>query len=247
MKFKDYFSSQAKEYSASRPRYPQELFEYLSSLNAKHDLAWDSACGNGQAAVQLAKFYKQVIATDASKAQIDNAIMHPAVKYYAATAEKSGLEDSSADIITAATAIHFFDHNKFYSEVNRILKPGGIIAVWNYAHSNISPEIDKVVYSFAADTLKNYWPEETLASWDFEKNIPFPFKRIKTPEFNSSVNWSLIDLLNYAFTWSAVQNFIKENGGNPTEILYDRLKTIWGKEDIARKIAWKLNMKIGIV
>ncbi|HJY64333.1 MAG TPA: class I SAM-dependent methyltransferase, partial [Ignavibacteria bacterium] len=123
MKFRDYFSKQAEEYSKYRPKYPDELFKYLSSLTKEHDLAWDCACGNGQASIGLAGYYKKVIATDASPAQINFAIQHPIVTYLTAQAENSGLESNSADIITAATAIHWIDTEKFYPEANRILKP----------------------------------------------------------------------------------------------------------------------------
>ena len=50
-----------------------QLFTYLASLCPAHDLAWDCATGNGQAAVALAPHFEQVIATDASAQQIDQA------------------------------------------------------------------------------------------------------------------------------------------------------------------------------
>ena len=76
MTFQDLFSGQSNEYRQFRPRYPIALFQYLSSLTPGHDLAWDVGTGNGQAALDLAKFYKQVVATDASKAQIENALLY---------------------------------------------------------------------------------------------------------------------------------------------------------------------------
>lgn len=107
--FKDHFSSHAGQYARSRPTYPAELFDFLVSLTNHHDLAWDCATGNGQAAVALAGRFARVIATDASAAQVANAAEHPNVTYLVATAEHSGLSHESVDLITVAQALHWFD------------------------------------------------------------------------------------------------------------------------------------------
>ena len=49
--FIDNFSTQSKEYSFSRPTYPESLFEFLSTVTPQKTLAWDCATGNGQAAI----------------------------------------------------------------------------------------------------------------------------------------------------------------------------------------------------
>lgn len=70
--FIDNFSSKSKEYSFSRPDYPDDLFKFLSDITPNKDLVWDCATGNGQAAIGLCKYFKKIIASDASKNQIDN-------------------------------------------------------------------------------------------------------------------------------------------------------------------------------
>ncbi len=89
MTFKDHFSKQAADYAKFRPRYPRELFEYLSSVAPSRALAWDCATGNGQAAVELAEVFDRVIATDASEEQIANAQSHKIVEYRVAPAENN--------------------------------------------------------------------------------------------------------------------------------------------------------------
>ena len=88
--FKDHFSGHAHQYNSARPTYPDNLFEYLNTLVKNHDLAWDCATGNGQAAIKLAPYFKTVIATDGSKTQLDEAIPCANVQYRLATAEASG-------------------------------------------------------------------------------------------------------------------------------------------------------------
>src|SRR4051812_7637390 len=100
--FKDHFSGHADRYGAFRPTYPSALFEYLGSISKGHGLAWDCATGNGQAAVALAPFFDSVIATDASRKQLDQATPHAKVRYLAAPAEESTLPDGSVDLVTVA-------------------------------------------------------------------------------------------------------------------------------------------------
>ena len=128
MEFKDHFSKQSRLYSESRPRYPKELFEYLKTLAPSLELVWDCATGNGQAAVSLAEHFEKVIATDASPQQIDNVIEKENVEYLVAPAEEIYLEDETVDMVTVATALHWFDHSRFFPEVKRVLKPGGVLA-----------------------------------------------------------------------------------------------------------------------
>ena len=90
------------DYARFRPHYPPELFQYLASIVPETELAWDCATGNGQAAIELAKLFDQVIATDASGQQIANAEQHPRIEYRVAPAENSELDTSSIDLITVA-------------------------------------------------------------------------------------------------------------------------------------------------
>jgi len=49
-----------------------------------------------------------------------------------ATAEATGLDPASADLATAAQAFHWFDHPDAVTEMARIVRPGGGVALfWN--------------------------------------------------------------------------------------------------------------------
>ena len=92
MKFKDHFSGHAVEYAKFRPHYPDELFEHLASISPRHEVAWDCATGNGQAAVGLARHFDGVTATDASAQQIESAEPNDLISYRVAPAEASGID-----------------------------------------------------------------------------------------------------------------------------------------------------------
>src|SRR2546430_7765616 len=119
MKFKDHFSGHAVEYAKFRPHYPDELFQYLASISPQHELAWDCATGNGQAAVGLARHFDRVIATDASAQQIESAEPNARISYQVAPAEASEIDSASVDLILVAQALHWFDLDAFFAEAQR--------------------------------------------------------------------------------------------------------------------------------
>ena len=113
MQFKDNFSAQSDLYVKFRPTYPLELYEFLSSLVNGRDLVWDCGTGNGQAARHLKAYFKKVIATDPSEQQIRNCIPENGIEYRVEKSEESSLSTGSADLITVATALHWFNFDKF--------------------------------------------------------------------------------------------------------------------------------------
>jgi len=78
--FRDRFAAAAPAYAAFRPRYPAALFAALADQAPGHHVAWDCATGSGQAAIGLAEHFAQVVATDASAAQLAAALAHPRVR-----------------------------------------------------------------------------------------------------------------------------------------------------------------------
>ena len=79
-RFDDHFSTLAPRYIRHRPQYPEDLFAHLASVVPGRQRAWDVGTGGGQAAARLAKYFDEVIATDASEQQISHAEPHPGMK-----------------------------------------------------------------------------------------------------------------------------------------------------------------------
>lgn len=248
---KDLFSKQSKEYASSRPAYPKALFEFIASLVDERNLAWDCATGNGQAAVALADYFRQVVASDISAKQIENAQQKSNVAYRIFPAEKAPLEDGSVDLITVAQAIHWFDFDKFYSEARRVLRKGGVIAAWAYGLHEISPAVDKIVHYLYEDVLGDrYWPKERKYVEDRYETIPFPFEQIPAPQFQIRLEWSLSELTNYLYTWSSVQRFIEKNGYDPVKEIRGSFEDAWGGKDqagVKKAVTWPLYVKVGRV
>lgn len=243
--FKDHFSKQSAEYAKFRPKYPQELFAFLSSLCAQNELAWDCGAGNGQAALGLSPFFRKVIATEPSSEQLKNSFSLENVEYRLEKAEETSLADHSVDLLCIANALHWFDFEAFYPEVKRILKKGGIIAAWCYRIPKIAPEIDRLLQEFHDGQIDVYWrPENRLVDQAY-KTIPFPFEVIGSPEFSYRKSLNLDEVLAYLNTWSATQRFIEEHGYNPTIALRESLLEFWEDPSQEKTLIWDLPLLVG--
>ena len=243
--FEDHFSGQSQVYAQYRPKYPEEIYGFLASIVPGHSLAWDCGTGNGQAAVGLAQYFDKVYATDASAEQIAHAQLHGKVDYYVEPAEHVSLPASSADLVTVAVAIHWFNFDEFYREVRRVLRPQGVIAAWTYSLTEITPEIDRLVYRYYKEITGPYWPERIHYLEERYETLPFPFEEIVSPSFLMERSLSLNQYAGFLDSWSATQRYKAQNGQHPLEILWDELSSAWGGEERQRLVRWPLYFRIG--
>jgi len=227
-----------------RPGYPKEMFSYLSSLSESKERAWDCATGNGQSAIALSEYFTEVIATDASKNQIENAAVVGNVTYQVEKAEKTSIDSNSIDVITVAQALHWFNLNEFSIEVMRVLKTHGVLAVWTYALMDINHEINTIVNHLYGSTLDLYWPPERKFVEEGYKNIKFPLQEINPPGFQMKTEWDLSQLIGYLHTWSAVKKYEAKEGFNPVDRQYKKLVALWGNPNQKLLIYWPLTLKV---
>ena len=225
---KDNFSTNSADYAKYRPRYPDELLEFILRFVTCKSQAWDCATGNGQTAAVLARHFEKVYATDISFSQLNNAVKVSNIKYIVEASEQTSIPDNSIDLVTVSQALHWFNIDKFYAEVRRVSKPTGIIAVWTYRLLKIDVGTDKLIDRFHFETLANYW--------DYER----------VHVNNGYINIHFTMLEGYLNTWSAVPKFISENNYNPVTDLIQIIKRNWAAGDF-RSVRFPLTLKIGSV
>ncbi|KAM1053737.1 hypothetical protein ACFX2I_001150 [Malus domestica] len=253
------FDKQADLYLDSRPAYPKEWYSKLADLTPHHSLAWDVGTGNGQAAIGVAEHYKQVIGTDVSESQLQRAMPHPLVRYAHTPLTMTDDElialiggESSVDLVTVAQAVHWFDLPKFYSLVSRLLKPGGVLAVWCYNHIEVCPEFDPIVKRLE-DTSLPYYHRNIQYVFDGYKTLPFPFQ---SAGFGCEGSPLALDIpkklsfegfLKMVRSWSAV-NTAKEQGVDLLpEKLVKEFEVAWGGTKLVRSVSYKAFMLAGKV
>lgn len=242
---KDNFSGQAGLYARYRPRYPQQLFDFIFQRVINKTSAWDCATGNGQTARELARYFEKVFATDISQKQLDNAYNAGNISYSVQPAEQTDFPGQSFDLVTVSQALHWFHFEKFYAEVARVSKPGSWLSVWAYSLLRISTQIDKIVEAHHFETLGKYWDNERKHVDSNYTTLPFPFPEIKTPFFSITYYWTLVELEGYLNTWSALQKFITANNYNPVQGLIKTITPYWKAEKM--KINFPVYMRMGRV
>jgi len=144
----------AKLYATYRPTYPNGLYEHIfkyyeDGLNTMsgelYELAVDVGCGSGQSSKPLCGRFKQVIGYDVSEKQVQSAAAAMStfnnISFKVGPGEDlSFLKDRSVDLVTIAQALHWLDLDKFYPEVERVLKPGGVFAAYGYGNNIVDDD-----------------------------------------------------------------------------------------------------------
>jgi SAM-dependent methyltransferase len=236
----DHFSTISKAYAAFRPRYPEALFDFVASLPAHRHRAWDCGAGSGQATIDLAARFDEVIGTDLSAEQINRAPDNPKIRWLVAPAESTPIEDASVDLITVAQALHWFDHPRFYAEVRRVATKGAAIAAWTYAAPRMEGDVGASLSRYQYQTVGPYWPAERKFVDDEYRSIPFPFERIATPPLAIEQSWTLAQVAGYMRTWSATTRYVARHGVDPVIAEERELAELWGDAESTRRIVWPL-------
>ena len=159
-------------------------------------------------------------------------------------AERSGLKDGWADLVTAGQALHWFDQRRFFEEVKRVAVPGGAVAVWAYDLFDLEGEAGAAIRRFHA-RVEPYWPPERALVAGRYADLLFPFEEIPVPYVDMTARWDLERTLGYLSTWSAVKAFQKTRQEDPIAALAPELATAWGSPAVLRTVTWPLVLRAG--
>jgi ubiquinone/menaquinone biosynthesis C-methylase UbiE len=134
------FARSVEAYERARPEYPPEAIAYLArelDLRPGRTVV-DLAAGSGKLTRPLAALGCEVIAVE-PVAEMRAAIGPTAAQALDGTAEAIPLPGDSADAVTVGQAFHWFDGPTALAEIERVLRPGGALALaWNRRPSESS-------------------------------------------------------------------------------------------------------------
>jgi SAM-dependent methyltransferase len=158
MSFTQRFTERAGHYAAARPSYPVDALDALfAGLGEPARLtAVDLGAGTGISARLLAERGAKVIAVEPNDAMRNEAAPAERVNWHAGSAESTGLPDTSADLVTAFQAFHWFDYAVAVREMARILRPGGRAALVYNERDEAGP-----FTAAYGDLIRHYAVDET--------------------------------------------------------------------------------------
>lgn len=154
------FSDRVENYVRYRPDYPKEILPYLEKefgLSRKLKVA-DIGSGTGILSKLFLENGNTVYAIEPNEAMRQAA--ENLLKGYSqfisinGTAEQTGLENGSMDMIVAGQAFHWFDPIKTKIEFQRIAKPDTLVVlIWNerQAKSDFEKAYEALLIQYATD------------------------------------------------------------------------------------------------
>lgn len=155
------FSSRVENYVRYRPGYPPEVIHLLQRECglSKESVVAEMGSGTGKLTELLLNTGCSVIGIEPNREMREAAEQllksFPNFASVAATAEETGLPAASVDLITAGQSFHWFDRQRVRQEFQRILKPGGFVAlIWNDRRTETTPFLaayEELLREFATD------------------------------------------------------------------------------------------------
>ncbi|CAF1363809.1 unnamed protein product [Adineta ricciae] len=217
-------------YKACRPGYPKELYNRIlqfyfdrtdtDEINQKIPLAVDIACGSGQATVDLSSYCHHVIGIDGSENQLKQASFKDNIEYHCSNAENlTFLPSNSVDLVTVATALHWFDIETFFQQVDRILKPNsGVLSIWGTGMPSLNNlKANETLNNFCQNDLKNCWSDRAYLVINQYESIldKFPYQQTRIKHIiEYQREMSILEFVNFIETWSPCQKYREIYGGD---------------------------------
>ncbi|MDQ1665612.1 MAG: hypothetical protein QOH75_1643 [Actinomycetota bacterium] len=219
------FDLVARDYDAYRPDYPAQLFDALESAMGQPLLradVLDVGAGTGIATRALAGRGANVVAVDPGPEVLAVLRSRSTSRVRAVVGDGNALPlpDEMFDLVSYAQAFHWTDPDRSIPEALRVLKPGGVLAIWWNRH-------DPTVRWFAEHTQRLFQvcekPPRADESWAAELLRGSPWQcHVATVEIPWSRRLSLEDYGRNLLT----QSYVFALGDHAPAVVAEELEAI---------------------
>ena len=191
------FADRTDDYVKYRPSYPTEAIDAIvEGLDASSARAADIGAGTGISARLLGDRGFHVVAVEPNQEMRSAAEPHPRVVWCDGTAENTGLEGTTMNLVLAAQAFHWFRAQDALREFARILRPGGRLALmWNRRRRDdaFTAGYRAAILDVGGDSLverMDFEPETIATSGLFStaRLVTFPFQQALNRAGQSTLN-----------------------------------------------------------
>jgi SAM-dependent methyltransferase len=136
--------------------------------------------------------------------------------------------------------------DRFFAECARVMKPGGVLAVWSYGPLRVDgdPAVAALVRRYYHEIVGPYWPTERVLVDGGYASVSLPFPELVPPAFEMRVAWPMAKLLGYLGTWSATAAYRAEVGTDPLDLIRRDFSAAWGVSEVTRDIVWPLAIRV---
>lgn len=232
------FGNLSKQYAEARQDFPLEVIDWFWLLVKNQNARiLDLGCGTGISTRQIAESGGVVIGCDVDKQMIVEAKKtNDGLEYLVVGAENLPFSNAEFDAISAFSAFHWFANEQALSEIQRVIKLGGVFFVVNKNDtgdfkSGYKKIIKSVLNQDLPEAKKEYKPEKLL------KESGFTDIQIRNFEVNEYFSPECaIQYLQSVSIWNLVPSNMKST-------ILKLLEDYCQERAISGKIERKLNVK----
>jgi SAM-dependent methyltransferase len=172
------FSDRVADYVRYRPDYPVAMLQWLRDAHGVTP-AWrvaDVGAGTGISSKMFLDAGHAVVAVEPNAAMRAAAVAwlhdYPQFRAVDGRADATTLDDDSVDLVSVAQAFHWFDPAATRREFHRILRPGGLAAIyWNSRRLAGTPFLvgyEALLQAYGTDYVsvaERYGDEPSMREW----------------------------------------------------------------------------------
>jgi ubiquinone/menaquinone biosynthesis C-methylase UbiE len=197
-------------YKQGRPYHHRRTLARLRALLAKADggtevdvdRAIDVACGTGLSTLALAEFARTVVGYDISPEMMRVAPRTSNIGYVLGRAEQLGFDAGAFDAVTCSSGIHWFDQERFFAELRRVVRAGGWIGLYDHYFMGMH-EVDGFD-AWVGELFARYpLPPRNPQVGDPRAQTPVGFEVVGTETFEDPIEMTHETFVDYQITVSS--------------------------------------------
>jgi ubiquinone/menaquinone biosynthesis C-methylase UbiE len=127
----------AAGYAYGRPPVHRSIIQKLETypgMPVQAGRALDVGCGGGLSTAAIAHLAGMVVGLEPVAAMLAHAgVVAPRARFLVGQAERLPFRDGTFNLLTAAGSLNYADLRLFLPEAARVLAPGGVLAIYDYA------------------------------------------------------------------------------------------------------------------
>jgi ubiquinone/menaquinone biosynthesis C-methylase UbiE len=190
-------------YRRGRPyHHPRSLARVRALVgDAGVGRALDVACGTGMSTVALAGFAASVVGLDVSPEMMRVAPAAPNVAYMLGNAQALPFSTGAIDAVTCSSGIHWFDPDRFFAELRRVVRPGGWIGL--YDHYFLGMQGVEEFQAWVGELFHRYpLPPRNHQVGDPRSETPDGFELVGTDLFEDPIEMTRDEFVDYQLSVS---------------------------------------------